>query len=216
MTTTQAEALREAIEGRVAMIHTGLAAKVISYDRATQKATVQPVVRFRRIDPDTDELVEYTPPPIPGVPVAFPSTSAGSLTFDISAGDLGWLTFGERSHADWLATGTEDVAPQDVRRHALSDAVFLPGVRPFSDPLPAAAYASGAVVLRGDDVRLGDSTATDFVALASLVLSELQSIKAAYDSHTHAGVTAGAGVTATPLPLIPAPGSVAADRVRAT
>ena len=60
--------------------------------------------------------------------------------------------------------------------------------------------------------------AADFVALAAKVLTELQSIKTAYDLHTHAYVPGPAGPTtpsAPPLTPLPAPSSVAAAKVKA-
>ncbi len=58
-------------------------------------------------------------------------------------------------------------------------------------------------------------TSADFVALAGKVLTELQAIKTAYDTHTHAGVTTGAGVTAVPIPPLTAPSSVASTVLKA-
>jgi hypothetical protein len=51
-------------------------------------------------------------------------------------------------------------------------------------------------------VRLGDATATDFVALASLVLARLNALEAAFNGHTHV-YSPGPGApvpTATALP----------------
>ncbi len=64
-------------------------------------------------------------------------------------------------------------------------------------------------------IALGDKVATEFVALANLVDSRLSAIKTAYDTHTHSGVTAGAGVTGPPAAPLAAPASVAATKVRA-
>ena len=58
-------------------------------------------------------------------------------------------------------------------------------------------------------VEIGEST--DFVALARRVLSELQSIKTAFDSHIHPASTPNAGTPAIPMPT---PSSVAAARLK--
>lgn len=104
-------------------------------------------------------------------------------------------------------------------------------------------YAAGTrtvkadvVVVESPDISLGESP-TDFVALAELVLAELQDIKtdldgvkSSFDTHTHGGVFGGtgsapglttppsSGPTGTPPISIPTPhtpASVAAEQVRA-
>ena len=72
------------------------------------------------------------------------------------------------------------------------------------------------VLLKSDGlVELG-TTPTNFVALANLVLTELQSIKTDFDSHTHT-ITGGssAGTTSAPDSPMTAPSSVAATEVKA-
>jgi hypothetical protein len=63
-------------------------------------------------------------------------------------------------------------------------------------------------------VRLGDKVATDFVALASLVSTQLGAIKTAFDAHVHTSA-APATPTSPPTVPMPAPGSVAATKVKA-
>jgi hypothetical protein len=63
------------------------------------------------------------------------------------------------------------------------------------------------------------ANASDFVALAAKVLTELQDIKSWADTHTHtttATVSTGSvGVVSTPTVPMPAPNSVAATLVKA-
>jgi hypothetical protein len=61
-------------------------------------------------------------------------------------------------------------------------------------------------------IDFGDAP-TDFVALASKVLTELQAIRTWANSHTHSGVITGAGTTGTATPMS-APSSVASSLVR--
>lgn len=56
----------------------------------------------------------------------------------------------------------------------------------------------------------------NFVALANLVADELSDIATALSTHTHAGVTAGLGVTGVPAVPPYTAGSVAASKVKAT
>jgi hypothetical protein len=62
------------------------------------------------------------------------------------------------------------------------------------------------------EVLLGSRVASDFVALASLVLAELGAIVSDFNSHTH--LETGA-TTDPPLPQMIAPSSVAAGKVKA-
>mgnify|MGYP007037446833 CR=1 FL=1 len=79
-------------------------------------------------------------------------------------------------------------------------------------PIPAAGYASGAMVIRATEVRLGSSAATAFVALASLVLDRLTAIVTGYNTHTHTTAVGPSGPPNTPLAT---PASVAATTVKA-
>ncbi len=63
-------------------------------------------------------------------------------------------------------------------------------------------------------VRLGAEDADDFVALAALVNARFDALKTWLDTHSHAGVVVGAGVTGPPTPS-PSAASVAASKVKA-
>ncbi len=208
-----ADVLRAAIAQALATVHVSLPAIVQSYDRTTQKVTVQVPIRSRYID-DDGALQSEIVPAIPNVPVGFPSGTTWSFTGELVPGDVGRLLFAERSTDEWRAVGNADITAQDMRRFDLSDAVFLPGAPPFSSPLPSAAVSATGAVVRGPLVYLGDSTAVDFVALAGLVLAQLQAVKIAFDAHIHSGGTIG-GFTGIPSALMPAPSSPAATKVKA-
>jgi len=126
--------LEQVARGEIALLHTGLPAFIVSYDETTQKATVQPVVRAKRIDLD-GEVEHYKLPPITNVPVYWPQGGGLSLTLPVDEGDWVWLSFGERSLDEWLATAEQDNEARAVRRFNLADAVAWAGVRPFADPL---------------------------------------------------------------------------------
>lgn len=215
-----ADVLEEAVLALTAGIHTSIPGRVVSYSTAGDKprATVQPVVRFSFIDPETEERVPFLPEAVANVPVLFPHGSGGEFsdTWPLEAGDPVFLVVAERSLDEWLATDSQDNSPQDPRRWDLTDAVALPAVG--AGALSSDAFDSAARVIKASLLKLGSAGASDFVALASLVLAELQAIKAAFDVHTHTvPITGPAGVTPTtpPLPLLPIPGSVAATKVQA-
>jgi len=67
--------------------------------------------------------------------VVRPSVPSGAdLVTPVAVGDTGLLVFCDGSLDVWLSKGGL-VDPLDDRHHALSDAVFIPGLRPFSNPV---------------------------------------------------------------------------------
>lgn len=167
-----ADVQRLASEAAIGAIQTALPATIVDYDSSTQKATVAVVPCFRRRE--RGALTCFRPNPIPNVPVVFPSSAGYSLTFPLTAGDPVTLVFSGRSMDEWLLTGEAETEPADPRRFSLIDAIAIPGGRPFVDPL--AGVDDSAMVLTGDEIRLGSVSASDFVALSSLVDSNFTAI----------------------------------------
>lgn len=210
-TSNQLEAGRAA----TAKVNVQLPATIVSYDSATQLATVKLVPRFRRRNRSQgNAVVTYDPPDITGVPVEFPGGGLFSITWPLAAGDSGLLTICDRSIDEWIDQGGTRTEPQDPRRHDLTDGVFRPGVRSPVEAIPAAGIDNSAMVIRAALLLLGSSAASDFAAMASLVLSELSSLWTALNLHTHATVTS----LGTPTPPVGTPlgsaSSVAATKVK--
>lgn len=201
------DVLREATAAATGLLHTSLPGVVLDYNRTEQTAKVRLVVRGRRKLVDGGfEVFERAP--LVRVPIVWPGGGAGALTFDLEAGDPVVVVFAERDVSRWLVTGRAPSDPVDSRTHDLSDGYAIPQVRPYADPLPGTAVLAGAAVLSADDIRLGSSAAAQFIALAPLVLAELQKVSAwmtsmntTFSTHTHGGVTTGAGVSAVPVPV---------------
>ena len=223
---TLPDLLREAIRSSIALLHTSIPGEVLSYDRAKQTAQVKLVVRGKRRDLQTGTLSTYSFTPLVNVPVVWPGGGDASLTFDLSKGDRVVVIFAERDISRWLSTGTAPSDPADTRRHDLSDAIAIPQINPYTDPLASDATAAGAAVLRADDIRLGSATASSFIALAPLVLTELQKITTwmtamnmTFSSHTHVFAPGGPSPTSTPVAVPPVPPTVtepASSKVRST
>ena len=209
---TDHELLMEAIRSQMAQVNTCLPGTIVSYDEATQTASVQLAVKFRRRDPNTREIVAYTPPQIDGAPVAFPGAGAFSITWPLTAGDACLVHFASRSLDEWASVIADVHEPQDLRRFDLSDAIVEPALRSPASPIPSAGYAAGAMVLRAPEVRLGSSAATAFVALANLVLDRLTAIVNGFNAHTHTTSTGASGPPNTPLGI---PASVASSKIKA-
>jgi|GEM_PF-2206304 hypothetical protein len=187
--TTQAQVQDQAAKAARGAVRVAAPAWVLSYDRATQTATIQIATAYR-VQNDDGETVARARPPVSNVPVQF----AGSVTWDLEDGEWGLALICDRSIDEWKATASQATEPRDPRRFDITDAVFLAGVQAPASPLPSAAYASGAVVLydRGTgDVRLGSSSASDKVALDSLVRSEINALWTAISTHIHPGVVVG-------------------------
>jgi hypothetical protein len=159
------------------------------------------------------------------VPIAQQAANGGAsaITMPITAGDYGRIQPAGGDISAWLASGSEQAANGEHGSLDLSDSVFVLGLRPFTSPLPSTAFSTTDTVISGP-VQVGDNTASEFVALANLVLSELQSIADTLDtwsSHTHAagllldsggkpctGTTAGGPVSEY------IPSSVACEKLR--
>jgi len=87
---------------------------------------------------------------------------------------------------------------------------FIDGKR--SKPAIVGYVGKGGPSFAPVTIDFGDSP-TDFMALASKVLSELQAIRTWANGHTHSGVTAGGGTSGIATPM-GAPSSVASTLVR--
>lgn len=224
-TPTLENVFRTAFDVLKQEIHTALPGRVESYDAATQKADIKPLVKrcFRTGD---DRTIVEELPVLTDVPIVFPRGGGFFVSLPVTAGDHVLLIFNESS-IDIFQTGAGgDTDPQDIRRHNLSDAVALPGFYPFSKSL-ADADADNLVI--GEDggvqvhvsdskIELGEKSSADKASLDSKVQTELTRIstelttlKTIFDAHIHV-TTATVGATTTPgvisptaTPWVPAP-----------
>ena len=73
----------------------------------------------------------------------------------------------------------------------------------------------GSIEIETPQLRLGNDTATEFVALANLVLDRLNAIRTAYNSHVHTGVKTGSDSSGPPAASLGTMASVAATKVKA-
>lgn len=196
------------------MIRTALPAEIVSYDQATQKANVQPGVAGRFEDPESKEWLPYKMPMVTNVPVMFPAGGGFSITWPLEAGDVVYLVCAERSIDEWKSAGGPNTIPADTRRFNLSDAVAIPGLRPFSDPITAVEADTMVVEIPATmEMKLG-AAATKFVALSDDVEARLQAIENWAKAHIH---TAPTGPTSPPTvtPPTTTAGDTASSKVKA-
>jgi hypothetical protein len=226
-TPSLAEVIRAAMDGRLADVHVAIPGKIERYDPATQRADVKPLVKRRVAAADGEEIVESIPV-VPSVPVLFPRSGAFFISLPLQVGDNVLLVFCDRSLDEFVfgPPGVE-AEPDDFRTHDLSDAIAIPGVWPVARALTGAHPSNlamghdvpGGVQLHVDTsaVHLGAYPAADFVALASLVLGELNDLKTAINSWTPVPGDGGAALKTIFTTLFMTwPASVAAARAKAT
>lgn len=112
---------------------------VVTLVKANNRVSLQPLLM---------EKYKYQPSavPLPIIQDALVGTPRGTAWFikmPIAVGDVGLAIFTDRSLDPFSAsTGTTPVDPVDTRTHDLSDAVFYPGLYPFTNPIPGLAGAS--------------------------------------------------------------------------
>lgn len=97
-----------------------LPAKVISYDRAKNVATVQPLIQIL----STSGKV-VTRAPLSKVPVLALGGGGFVINFPLKKDDLGWIEASDRDITLFMATMKES-RPNTVRYHRFSDARFVP------------------------------------------------------------------------------------------
>jgi hypothetical protein len=217
---TLPELLRKSSRATVNELHTCLPGKVAAWDATKNLADVELQVSLSTWDDDQNRTYE-DPPVLPAVPVVWPRAGGFVITLPLAVGDMVLVIFSETSTAEWRATGQKS-KPADARRLSIGHPVCIPGF--FPDVTQMAAGDAGAranTMILGKDgsdlqvridntnIKLGAS-ATDFVALASKVATELTKIQTTLASATAAG---GGAAVLYGTPYVPS--SVAATEVKA-
>jgi hypothetical protein len=195
---------RIALRGLRLSMRTHTVCTVVSYNPATQKVTVLVdilgVVK-NLITPATpinpNPTSKQTPITLKDIPVGWPRTSQGYLTFPLTPGTKGELHVHDRSLDRWLTLGlaTDPIA---AWTHNLADSVFHPAVFNDADPITPPTSLTHAVI-EGPLIALGAGAANP---LASPVLVGTEVITA-FTTYTSAVATAltawGLTVPATPI-----------------
>lgn len=214
--------LLDAAHGRTMReIRVAAPAAVTRYDATRQVVDVQPQLADY-FWTDTDDVEQVFGGVVPNVPVVFPGAGGFRLTFPVQVGDTVLLVFADRSLDAWQDQGGKR-APNDLRRHHISDAVAIPGLHPNPKAWTGASTSNMTlgkdggpqVTISPSDIELGGTDET--VACAGKVATELNRLWTALETHVHAvpGVTTGAGAT-TSSPTVTAgtAGSVASSLVK--
>lgn len=129
---TLAEVLRATVNGALESVHTAIPGRVTRYDASKQQADIEPLIQAAYEDEEGNRQVSKLPV-VTNCPVHFPGGGGFTLIYPLSEGDTGLLVFSEASIDKW-ASGDGNVDPDIDHRHHLSDGIFIPGVRAFSNP----------------------------------------------------------------------------------
>ena len=187
-------------------LRVAMPARIEAYNPLTSIADVLVSIPHLRGDGSTLDT-----PIIAEVPVLWMRGGDSSITFPLSRGDQGLVIFCDYDIAKW-ATALDESAPQSLRRHNLTDAVFLPqthGLKPSS--MAGISIKNGVsevlVTPTGVAVTAGEATITapsiNLVGATAItgnvtVSGSLSVGGKDFGTHTHGGVQTGAGNTGAP------------------
>jgi hypothetical protein len=148
------QSIGEIIESRLADLHTSMPGQIMSFDSATQTATIQPCLQ--RKYQGEDDAVNL--PSIEDVPVHFVGSGDYWITTPVEVDSFVWLVFSERAIDKWLDLGGV-VDPAKSRKFDLSDCFAIAGVNPDSSKLSGFDDSSITIRNRANDVliKVGDS-----------------------------------------------------------
>lgn len=202
--------------------HTCLPCKVLKYYPATQTVDIQILVKRPGKD-EEGEIVYEELPAYPNVQVAFHRAGPFTIYLPVAAGHYGHAVFCDMATGEVQSSGQLS-EPQDTSRHAGGYCIFIPGGYPDPEALVDCPVDEGYVGVDDDDaqvrfkageIRLGNS-ATQYVALASLVTAQLNALKSAIAAAPIVPLDGGAAFkTSLVAALASWPTAVAATIVKA-
>lgn len=188
-------------------------AQIESYDALNSIATVKISIPHVR---DDEEVFDV--PIISAVPVLWQRAGLASITYPLQRGDWGLVVHCDGDIGKW-ALDMDASQPQSRRRHAWTDAVFLPqvhGLQPSSMIGLELKYGTNTVILNEAGVTITANN-VNVVASQTINLTGATNIVGnltvtgnttvtgsttmngiPFASHKHGGVTTGGGVTGNP------------------
>lgn len=123
-----ADLIGEQIHRALGDVNTSLPGQIVSFDPATQTATVKVLAKRSLNGVATDY------PDLVNVPVHFQRGGGFVQTMPIQPGDGGQIHFQSRDMSSWQSSGSPDAGAD--RYHSLSDAVLVPGLVDASKAVP--------------------------------------------------------------------------------
>lgn len=147
------EAVIDAIKEDIKKTHVCLPARIESYDETSQSAKV--LLMINEIDPNSEDQDSPEEFLLDGVPVKFYASRRDCfVSLPLSKSTFGCVVFSDKSLDDYLQSdGLQPVNENlDPRMHDLSDAVFYPGMRPYSEYIQG--YSSDNMVLKNSNMTI--------------------------------------------------------------
>lgn len=127
---SEAETINEFIRSYASDIHTSIPARVLSYNPQQQTVDVVPAIDKKLSDGEVKQRSALR-----NVPVHFIGSTDTIISYPVKAGTCGVLIFQECSTDEWV-TGSQGTSANSVahdrRMHSATDAVFIPGIWPYS------------------------------------------------------------------------------------
>lgn len=199
MNDYNAEIIKRTMRKVYETMRVAMPAQIESYDALNSVATVKISIPHVR---DDEEVFDV--PIISAVPVLWQRAGLASITFPLQRGDWGLVVHCDGDIGKW-ALDMDASQPQSRRRHAWTDAVFLPqvhGLQPSSLIGLELKYGTNTVTLSEAGVTVtsqnialvGNTTITGNLNVTGT--STLAGIP--FASHVHSGVQTGAGLTGNP------------------
>jgi hypothetical protein len=182
--------LRELVREEALSLRTHTIATVLSYNATTQRAKVSvdqlQVVKNLAKNPtkaNPNPTLTLDPEVLDDVPVAWPRTSSGYLTFSLNTGDKGELHVQDRNITAYLVAGRAK-EPATRWTHDLADAVFHPTIFHNADPITpptdqTATVVEGVLVRLGRAAALGAARTTDAVTATALMTTWITTVSSA-------------------------------------
>lgn len=186
-----------------------LPARVVSYDRATNRACVVPMVKLLTTDGQAVGRAQ-----IASVPVIQWGGGGAVLSFNMKPGDLGWIKANDRD-ISLIMQAYRDSTPNTLRKHSFQDAVFIPDVMSgltiagedeenavlqtldgsvkiaiWPDRVKIAAGALSLTVGPASHTFIGPVSMPDGATIGGIP----------FGTHKHSGVTVGVGTSGGPVP----------------
>lgn len=115
-------AFREILGKFLQSVDDMIPAKIIAYDRETNRATIQPLIALVRTDG-----VPVSRNQLASIPVFNIGGGGYILSFNLKEGDLGWIKAADRDIAEFLKNYTE-ATPATRRVHDFNNGIFIPDV----------------------------------------------------------------------------------------
>lgn len=192
-----------------------LPAVVISYDRATNLAVVQPTITLL-----TTDGVAVSRPAVASVPVLAYGGGGYLINFPLQPGNKGWIEACDRDISLYMQAQQEESQPNTLRLHSFEDSRFIPDVFAQYELAPTAA---GALTIQSTDgavsVTLSGDTVTIRAPTVDIVAGDVATVTApainlvgpvdidggltvdgiVFGTHRHSGITSGGSNSGGPV-----------------